>query len=535
MGLRQKNLLYSMVLAGVMMLFLIGYFIYMLPSLYVEHVMEQNLRSIREQHTAYMEKGSYDGVRVKNATACFSVEIPFRGDEILIAGKAFSAQVTMRDERLRQILQMCREALLSYGDQEAQNTEAALAQEMEELGAYLQETVSKDSSLPVDVRMLYVRELEEDYHNAYVEMHSYSNDLIIIESGIEDSSNRYTNYIAVEQTDKSLVLSILPVVAPDAGEIRPVVLQSLPMLGAVILLLVLLFSQVYSRGIVGPIVELVRHAGEMKADRDFTVGRLSDTWSKRKDEVGILADTLDDFYLQIRESYRQLERKNAQLEEENQRQETFLRTSSHQLKTPIAAALLLVEGMMNEIGRYKDTKVYLPKVKEQLLSMRRMAEDILYLNHCAQNRKMESLDAGRLMQERLQCCQVGLDHKGIQARICGEESLTVHGDEMMLTQILDNLLSNAVKYTPAEGRIEITLRAGGEEGEAEIRIENYGVTIPEKLLPHILEPFVSGSHGGGAADSHGLGLYIASYFAKKQNFVLSVVNGEESVIAMIHF
>ena len=61
MGLRQKNLLYSMVLAGVMMLFLIGYFIYMLPSLYVEHVMEQNLRSIREQHTAYMEKGSYDG------------------------------------------------------------------------------------------------------------------------------------------------------------------------------------------------------------------------------------------------------------------------------------------------------------------------------------------------------------------------------------------------------------------------------------------------------------------------------------------
>ena len=30
MGLRQKNLLYSMVLAGVMMLFLIGYFIYML-------------------------------------------------------------------------------------------------------------------------------------------------------------------------------------------------------------------------------------------------------------------------------------------------------------------------------------------------------------------------------------------------------------------------------------------------------------------------------------------------------------------------
>ena len=34
--LGRKNLLYSMVLAGVMMLFLVGYFICMLPSLYVE-------------------------------------------------------------------------------------------------------------------------------------------------------------------------------------------------------------------------------------------------------------------------------------------------------------------------------------------------------------------------------------------------------------------------------------------------------------------------------------------------------------------
>lgn len=530
MRLGRKNLLYSMVLAGVMMLFLIGYFICMLPSLYVEHVMEQNLRSVQEQHRAYMEKGNYDGVRVKNATACFSVEIPLEGDVFLITGKAFSAEVTVKDAGLRRILDAFREAM------KADERKAAMEEEMEELGAFLQDTVSENDSLPFDIRMLYVGDLEEDYHNEFIKVHTYSDHLIIIESSIEDSGNRYTNYIAVEQTDNSLVFSVLPVVAPEVSEIRPVVLQSLPMLGAVILLLVLLFSQAYSRGIVGPIVELVHHAGEMEADGDFSVERLSEKWPGRKDEVRELADTLDDFYLQIRESYLQLEEKNRELEEENERQEIFLRASSHQLKTPIAAALLLVEGMINEIGRFRETKVYLPAVKEQLLSMRRMVEDILYLNHCAQNRQLQSLDAGRLLRERLQCCQVELDHKGIKAEIRGEECLIVLADEMMFTQILDNLLSNAVKYTPEDGRIEITLRRDEKTEEKEIRIENYGVTIPVHLLPHILEPFVSGSHEKGSApDSHGLGLYIASYYAKKQNLILSVANGQDSVIASIYF
>ncbi len=73
------------------------------------------------------------------------------------------------------------------------------------------------------------------------------------------------------------------------------------------------------------------------------------------------------------------------LEEENERQEVFLRASSHQLKTPVAAAPLLVEGMMNEVGKYKDTKRYLPEVKKQLMAIRRIVEDILYLNHCVGN------------------------------------------------------------------------------------------------------------------------------------------------------
>lgn len=570
MRLGRKNLGYSLALAGTMLLFLVGYFIYMLPSLYVDHVREQNLRSIREQHEAFMKKGSYEDVKVKNATACFSVKIPREGDSILVTGKAFSARVTFREERLRELLDRFRE-MISAG---AEAGKMDLGEEMEPLSEIFQEAFWSDA-LPVNVEWLYLQDIEEEFFNETAKVHAYSDDMWVMETGIEDSNNRYANYIAVERTEEALVFSVLPVIAPDVDEIRPVVLQSLPMLCAVILLVVLLFSGIYSRGIVSPIEELVRHTQQMKDTEEFSVRRMSEIWPHRKDEVRELADTLDDLYQQIRESYQKLEEKNRELGEENRRQEIFLRASSHQLKTPIAAALLLTDGMMNEVGRYKDTKAYLPKVKEQLLSMRKMVEDILYLNHCAGDMKLERTDVGKLLQEKLRPYQVVLADRHLALDCRGTGEFPADTDERMAGQILDNVLSNAVKYTPRGGRIQIDMSSCGER--IRIRIENFGVRIPEELLPHIFEPFVSGSQEEENADmhsadvsgtdpgnadvsginvrrtdpgstdvcstgirsaetrSHGLGLYIASYFARKMGVSLTVRNGEESVITDIVF
>ncbi len=532
MRLGRKNLFYSMALAGIMLIFLVGYFIYMLPSLYVDYVMEENLKSIRRQHEAYVEQGSYEGVSVRNSTACISLEIPLEEDYVLVTGKAFSAEISFHDERMNQILDRCRE-LLFLADAEE---DGDLREEMGRFGDILEEVVQEDSSLPVSLNFRYLQDMEEEFYNESVKIHTYSDNLFITELNVEDASNRYTNYIAFEKTEERMIMSVLPVVAPDVDEIRPVVLQSLPMLGAVIFLLVLLSSRLYSKGIVSPVMELVRHTEEMKYDRNFSVRRLSEKRPDTGDEIQELADTLDDLYQQIKEGYCQLEEKNRELAEENRRQEIFLRASSHQLKTPIAAALLLVDGMLNEIGRYKDTKVYLPRVKEQLLSMRKMVEDILYLNHCAEDMRIRQTDVGKLLEERLRSCQVALADKGIAVDVPENMVFAAKTDEMIISQILDNLLSNAVRYTPEGGHIRIAYLEAGGCGRR-ILIENFGVTIPEELAPHILEPFVSGSHQADSSGmrSHGLGLYIASYYAKKLGILLEVRNGEDSVAAELTF
>ncbi len=59
-----RNLFYSMVLAGCMLTFLVGYFVYMLPSLYVGLTRwEQNLQSVSGCSTKCTSSGSYADVQ----------------------------------------------------------------------------------------------------------------------------------------------------------------------------------------------------------------------------------------------------------------------------------------------------------------------------------------------------------------------------------------------------------------------------------------------------------------------------------------
>ena len=80
MGLSRKTFLYSIVLAVIIIAFVIGYFILMLPSLYVDYVMNSNLDSVVEVQQSYMEDRTYQGLTVKNPSSVFSMEIPKEGN-----------------------------------------------------------------------------------------------------------------------------------------------------------------------------------------------------------------------------------------------------------------------------------------------------------------------------------------------------------------------------------------------------------------------------------------------------------------------
>ncbi|BCJ92915.1 hypothetical protein acsn021_04840 [Anaerocolumna cellulosilytica] len=350
--------------------------------------------------------------------------------------------------------------------------------------------------------------------------HMISDTFYISEARIVQGESRYTTYFALTITDNSIVATIMSVTTPDMKDIMPVVLQSLPMIAAVVALFVLLLSQIFSKWIITPIIRLSRHTESAKLSVNMNIVPIN---LGGNDEITSLSRNLNELYEKLRKNYKDLEDNNVTLSLENERQEVFLRAFSHQLKPPISAALLLVQSMYEEVGKYKDTKFYLPKVKDQLISMQKIVEDIIYLSHRSENTRMEEQNLDDIVTTSLKELDIPITEKSLYLDIEGITG-TITTDAEMMKMIIDNLLNNAVFHTPDNGHIHII------QSVKKLQIINYGTSIPEKLLPHIFEPFVTSNN---RQKGHGLGLYIVRYYAQCLKCEVSVHNINHGVEAVV--
>lgn len=517
MKLAEKTFVYSILLGSIMVSILVGYFAWMLPSLYTDYVKRDNLDSAIRTHEQYMDEKSYDKLTVKNPTSTLTVEIPYQKDEIKVASKFFTANILVEDEEIKEILKTFKDSLINTKEWDELEWNEENVRDMKNILSdklFNKEVFASDYPLEIHVD---TREMDDVFSENASHVHAVSDKMVVFELGTFDDNNYYTTYIAVERTGEELVMTILPVMSSNMDEVGPVIMRSIPMMITVVFFLVLVASQIFSKKIVNPVIRLANYARSLKIGNHV---KIQPFLVEEKDEIGELATTLNELYEKLQENYSELEQKNNLLKEENKRQEVFMQASSHQLKTPITAALLLVDGMINEVGKYKDTKEYLPKVKEQIQSMRKIVEDILYLNHCAENLQNAPVLLGNLVKERIGCYQVQLVKKELTIKLEGEGKAKTDGE--ILNKILDNLISNAVQYTQKGGKIIVKI------SDNTIIVENYQARIEEELLPNIYEPFVSSDT---KEKGKGLGLYVVSYYVKLLGGKISISNSEKGVKA----
>jgi len=89
-----------------------------------------------------------------------------------------------------------------------------------------------------------------------------------------------------------------------------------------------------------------------------------------------------------------------------------------------------------------------------------------------------------------------------------EPGVTGEWDPVWLRRVLDNLLGNAVKYSPAGGRVAVTVRRveGPDGARAVVTVADEGVGIPAADLPHVFDPYRRGSNVGARVQGTGIGL-----------------------------
>ena len=102
---------------------------------------------------------------------------------------------------------------------------------------------------------------------------------------------------------------------------------------------------------------------------------------------------------------------------------------------------------------------------------------------------------------------------------CNGMPLRVEGSRNKLQRMCANLLDNAIKFTPAQGKIRISLTS--QDSCAILQIQDNGMGIAAEKLPRIFERFYRGNESR-SCPGNGLGLSLAQATARSHRGSISV-------------
>lgn len=271
-----------------------------------------------------------------------------------------------------------------------------------------------------------------------------------------------------------------------------------------------------------PVTRITRSMHRINAENLYQRLPVSETM----DEISTLAETFNAMLARLEDSFRRIKQ--------------FSGDASHELRTP----LTILKGETEVALRWAKTPEEFQKMlvsnMEEINRMERIIEDLLMLAKSeAGELPMEKkpLSLSDLLQELYLAGRALAEGRQILVllKIGVDEEITIQGDELRLRQMFLNLISNAVKYTPAPGKVEISLRVDGDD--AVIVVADTGIGIPARHLPHIFDRFyrideARNREAGGA----GLGLAIVKWIVDAHEGKIEIAStpgqGSEFVVRL---
>jgi signal transduction histidine kinase len=224
-----------------------------------------------------------------------------------------------------------------------------------------------------------------------------------------------------------------------------------------------------------------------------------------RDELGRLAETLNEMMGRLERSFGALRR--------------FTADASHELKTPLTVLRGGVERAVRTPGLPRDTLQTLEEALQEVNHMTELVDTLLTLARADEGRAplhREVVDLRAIVEEARETGDLLAEPAGLQLTVeTPAEPLLARVDRSRIRQLLLNLLTNAVKYTPPGGRVR--LRLTGVPGWAVLNVADTGIGIAPADLPQIFDRFwradTARTRTGERAGA-GLGLAIGKWIAE---------------------
>ncbi len=250
------------------------------------------------------------------------------------------------------------------------------------------------------------------------------------------------------------------------------------------------------------------------------------SYSGPNDEVGELVTTFNDML--------------ASIERVANAQRRFVADASHELRAPLTT----IKGSLDFLRRAPDLseaerRATIEDAYAEAERMANLVSDLLLLARVDAASSTYGLKEAwldeqlRTRREPIQLDELAMDifrhgraqlharHKDLHLSVTNIEPVTIIGDPGQIRQLALILLDNAIKYTPAGGKIRISVTRNGNR--AAFSIADTGIGIRAEDRPHIFERFYRADQAR-ERDEHGsgLGLAIARWIAGAHDGDISV-------------
>lgn len=234
---------------------------------------------------------------------------------------------------------------------------------------------------------------------------------------------------------------------------------------------------------------------------------------KSDDEIGQLADDFNRMADQVSENINKLE--NAM-----QRQEEFMASFAHEMRTPMTSIIGYADLMRSQElppDMRRQAANYIFTEGKRLESLSNKLLDIIVLQKTKINKqecKMSSLieQVYGLLEKRMKESNIEIDIN------CDDSTWLVEPD--LFKTLVSNLLDNARKAMPDGGNITVIANKKADTWQIEVKDKGYG--IPKEEIPKLTDAFYRVDKARArASGGAGLGLKLCSQIVKLHNGIMS--------------
>lgn len=193
---------------------------------------------------------------------------------------------------------------------------------------------------------------------------------------------------------------------------------------------------------------------------------------------------------------------------------SFIALSVHELRTPLTLLRGYIEAFEDEFAGKLS-----PEMNDFMFKMSASAQQLTaFVNNIL---NVARVDGDQLVlqlhkEDWREVVRQAADSMALRAHVRGitiEYSVAkdlppVGADKVSILEVMNNLVDNAIKYSGTSKKIRISSYLT-PDGLVETTVHDYGVGIPENIMPHLFTKFYRDHHNRAQIGGTGLGLYLS--------------------------